>query len=1077
MKKKLLFTVITSALLFLSNLTFGQAPNSTLNLGILTSFEAFTGAGGVANGAGGTVNGDVGTHIGIISGFGSLPLFTGNTYNANTVTDQARKDLLRTYIHLNDLFVDYPGTHAPAFGAGETITPGVYSTDGAGSIGGALTLDGGGNPNAFFVIKMNGALTVGAGSVVTLINGAKSCNVFWIANGAVSVAANANVKGTLFSLVGAVGLGADVVLEGRMFTMSGAITFGVGAIASPPPCVSTIPIFCEAECSPAEAVDVLGVLSDFSLYTSLGAVANTAISGINGKVGTNSGAISGYTNGVHIGTEHAADALAAQAAIDIDIAYNALMALPNTVTSHAPAFGLGETITSGVYFINGAGSLAGTITLNGENNPNAIFVFKFAGAFNVAALSKIILANGARRCNVFWIGGAGVSTGAVNIGAACIVKGTFLSHGGACNSGAGVFLSGRQLSTSGAVNTNTAVIYTNPECVTSTSLSSPVIVAVADTTAAINGSTGGTTAALTSNDTLNGIPVVIGTTPGAVTLTGITVPAGLTLNANSTVTIAPNTPAGDYSVTYEICEVADPTNCSSVTSTIVVSAAPAAPLVALVKTASVSGTGILGDVITYTFTVTNTGNTALTNVVVTDPMVGLTISGNPIDLLEVGASSATITGTFTISQADIDAGGVTNSALVTAQDPDGNDITDISGTTNDNDLSTITTLTQTPAVALLKTASVSGTGILGDVITYSFTLTNTGNTTLTDIVVTDPLVGLILSGGPIALLEVGASSSTITGIFTITQSDIDAGGVTNSALATAKDPKGIDVTDISGTANDNNNPTVTTLTFNPAIALVKTASVNGTGTVGNVITYIFTVKNIGNTTLTNILVTDPMDGLIFSGNSIASLAPNAVAFAIATYTITQADIDTGSITNSATAVGKDPDGADVTDVSGTFNDNDTPTVTTTAIPVPVLPDFTTTIDIDGLVFFTDGSSKDFVINVSEINGASSIGQIILKLSVPPAFLITYEANTSTSGGAPVNNNDWMITENSVFITVTLKAGVTILPNTSSSIGFTISRKPGVPAQTTQPITVTILDGSGSDSQNYNNTYNTVVKAQ
>jgi hypothetical protein len=49
----------------------------------------------------------------------------------------------------------------------------------------------------------------------------------------------------------------------------------------------------------------------------------------------------------------------------------------------------------------------------------------------------------------------------------------------------------------------------------------------------------------------------------------------------------------------------------------------------------------------------------------------------------------------------------------------------------------------------------------------------------------------------------GASSSVIKGTYTITQADIDAGKVVNTALATAKDPKGNDVTDVSGTAVDN----------------------------------------------------------------------------------------------------------------------------------------------------------------------------------------------------------------------------------------------------------------------------------
>jgi hypothetical protein len=87
--------------------------------------------------------------------------------------------------------------------------------------------------------------------------------------------------------------------------------------------------------------------------------------------------------------------------------------------------------------------------------------------------------------------------------------------------------------------------------------------------------------------------------------------------------------------------------------------------------------------------------------------------------------------------------------------------------------------------------------------------------------------------------------STIKGTYTITQADIDAGKVVNTALATAKDPK--------KQCNrylyrDKRYPTDTPLTQTPRIALVKTAAVGGTGKVGDVITYTF-VTNTGNTTL------------------------------------------------------------------------------------------------------------------------------------------------------------------------------------------------------------------------------------
>ncbi|MES2241007.1 MAG: hypothetical protein V4497_12190, partial [Bacteroidota bacterium] len=356
--------------------------------------------------------------------------------------------------------------------------------------------------------------------------------------------------------------------------------------------------------------------------------------------------------------------------------------------------------------------------------------------------------------------------------------------------------------------------------------------------------------------------------------------------------------------------------------------------IALVKTASVIGAGGLGDTINYTFAVTNTGTTTLTNIVITDPMVGLNITGSPIATLAPGATNLSITGTYVITQDDVNAGKVTNSALVTAKDPQNNNVTDISGTTVLTDDSTETPIGSRSTIALVKTALVGGTGVLGNTITYTFAVTNTGTTTLTNVIVIDPMVGLTITGNPIASLAAGATDSTITGTYIITQADVDAGKVTNSALVTAKNPSNNDVTDISGTTIGTNDSTETPVTQTPSIALVKSATVGGSGGLGDTITYTFTVSNTGNTTLKNVVITDPMVGLLITGNPIATLGVGATSSTITgTYVITQADIDAGIVTNSALATAKTPQGNNVIDISGTAVNNNT----STEVPITQTP--------------------------------------------------------------------------------------------------------------------------------------------
>ncbi|GGA79665.1 hypothetical protein GCM10008015_20460 [Flavobacterium palustre] len=459
--------------------------------------------------------------------------------------------------------------------------------------------------------------------------------------------------------------------------------------------------------------------------------------------------------------------------------------------------------------------------------------------------------------------------------------------------------------------------------------------------------------------------------------------------------------------------------------------------IALVKTAVVGGTGVLGDVITYTFRVTNTGNTTLTNVVVTDPMIGLTITGSPIASLAPGITNTSITGIYTITQADIDAGRVTNSALVTAKDPQNNNVTDISGTTETTNDTTETPLTQNDAIALVKTAVVGGTGVLGDVITYTFRVTNTGNTTLTNVVVTDPMTGLIISGSPIASLAPGITNTSITGTYTITQADIDAGRVTNSALVTAKDPQDNNVTDISGTTETTNDTTETPVTQNDAIALVKTAVVGGTGVLGDVITYTFRVTNTGNTTLTNVVVTDPMTGLVISGSPIASLAPGITNTSITgTYTITQADIDAGRVTNSALVTAKDPQNNDVTDISGTAVDNNDATET------PV-----TQNDAIALV------------KTAVVGGTGVLGDVI-----------TYTFRVTNTGNTTLTNV--VVTDPMVGLTIPVSTIATIAPGATNNtiVGTYVLKQADIDAgEITNSALVVAKDPEGNDVEDISGT--------
>src|SRR5690606_36296269 len=107
------------------------------------------------------------------------------------------------------------------------------------------------------------------------------------------------------------------------------------------------------------------------------------------------------------------------------------------------------------------------------------------------------------------------------------------------------------------------------------------------------------------------------------------------------------------------------------------------------------------------------------------------------------------TGKYPITQADIDAGEVINQATAKAWDPKDNVITDLSDPISVlEDNPTVIELCQDPAIAIVKTGifndeNGNDCSDVGETITYTFTVTNEGNVSLSNVVVTDPLIAVI----------------------------------------------------------------------------------------------------------------------------------------------------------------------------------------------------------------------------------------------------------------------------------------------------------------------------------------------
>ncbi len=317
-------------------------------------------------------------------------------------------------------------------------------------------------------------------------------------------------------------------------------------------------LFCGASPASAQTAPPLGTAQSFAVLGGT-TVTNTGPSTITGDLGVSPGsAVTGFPPGLVVsGTIHAADAVALAAQNSVTTAYNNLAGQACTQTLTGQDLG-GMTLTAGVYCFTSSAQLTGTLTLNAQGNPNAVFIFQIGSTLTTASGSSVVMINSGSSCNVFWQVGSSAIIGTTTSFTGNILALTSIT----LNTGAGV--TGRVFAQNGQVALDTNTV--NPTC----ALAPPVCPTVVLSPATLPAGRVG----VAYSQTITGSG---GTAPYTFALAAGTLPAGLTL---TTAGLLAGTPTVAGPSTFTI-RGTDANGCPALITYTIVIAAAACPVITL----------------------------------------------------------------------------------------------------------------------------------------------------------------------------------------------------------------------------------------------------------------------------------------------------------------------------------------------------------------------------------------------------------------------------------------------------------------------------------------------------------------